>query len=384
MRKWTIAVAGLLFVMLTSVIITKQNVWASPYISEKTVMMKTGQSHTLKLKNGKKVTWSSSDKKVATVSKKGKVKAKKAGRTTITAKVGKKKYKSTVTVSDGKSKKLIVYFSATGNTKAAATKLQRITGADMIRLQPKKAYSKADLEYSNENCRANKEQEENKNVEISTSIKNLSQYQEIYLGYSIWWSKEPGVIRTFLSKNDLSGKKLMPFCTSGSSGISGSMPDIRKLAKGADVNEGMDMTDATDADIKEWINANISTAGTDTGNVTEKSIVMTIGKTAVPVTWEDNKAVEDLKELARSGLSISMSKYGGFEQVGAIGKSLSADDKEITTSPGDIMLYSGDKLVVFYGSNTWDYTRLGKIELSKKELTELLGNDDVTIILETK
>ncbi len=104
-----------------------------------------------------------------------------------------------------------------------------------------------------------REQDENKNVLISTSIKNLNQYQEIYLGYSIWWGREPGAIRTFLSENNLAGKTMMPFCTSGSSGISGSMSDIRKLAKDADVKDGMDLTDAPEEDIKRWINASIPT-----------------------------------------------------------------------------------------------------------------------------
>jgi flavodoxin len=371
-----------MLIMLMCAVVEKENVWAAPYISERTVIMNVGQTHTLKMKNAKKVKWSSSDKKVATVSKKGEVKARKAGQTTITAKVGKKKYKSNITVSDGKAKTLIVYFSATGNTKTAAKKLQKVTGADMIRLQPKKAYSKADLQYNNDNCRANKEQEENKNVTISTSIKNLKQYQVVCLGYSIWWGREPGVIRTFLSKNNLSGKTVMPFCTSGSSGISGSMSDIRKLARGADVKDGKDLTDATETEIRSWINATTSTEKADSGSMTEKkSMVMTIGSTDVPVAWENNKAVEELNELARPGLTISMSGYGGFEQVGSIGKYLTADDREITTSPGDIVLYNGNKLVVFYGSNTWEYTRLGKIELSKSELTKLLGNGDVTITI---
>ena len=382
MKRRIGAVAGLMIILLLGVIVAKENVWAAPYISEKTVIMKTGQSHILNMKNAEKVKWSSSDKKVVTVSKKGKVKAKKAGRATITAKVGKKKYKTSITVSDGKTKKLIVYFSETGNTKKAAEKLQMITGADIIRLQPKKAYTKDDLEYNNDDCRANKEQEENKHVAISTSIKNLEQYQEIYLGYSIWWGREPGGIRTFLRKNNLSGKTVMPFCTSGSSGISGSMSDIRELAKGADVKDGMDMTDATEAEMRNWINENTSA---EEGSVTkEKSMVMTIGSTDVPVTWDNNKAVEELNELARSGLTISMSGYGGFEQVGSIGANLTEDDREITTSPGDIVLYNGNRLVVFYGSNTWDYTRLGKIDLSKSELTKLLGNGDVTITLNVR
>lgn len=109
---------------------------------------------------------------------------------------------------------------------------------------------------------------------------------------------------------------------------------------------------------------------------------MRIGETDVEVVWEENEAVEALRELARSGLRIEMSMYGGFEQVGPIGKSLPRDDRQISTQSGDIVLYSGNQLVVFYGSNSWAYTRLGKIvDKTSPELSELLGNGDVSITI---
>ncbi len=103
-------------------------------------------------------------------------------------------------------------------------------------------------------------------------------------------------------------------------------------------------------------------------------MVMTINDTKVDVTWENNASVAELKELAEDELTISMSMYGGFEQVGPIGKSITRDDKQTTTSAGDIVLYSGNH-------NSWAYTRLGKINLNEKELKNLLSNGDVTITL---
>ncbi len=127
---------------------------------------------------------------------------------------------------------------------------------------------------------------------------------------------------------------------------------------------------------------------TEYENVTEQEneiiMVMTINEKKVDVTWENNAAVAELKELAEDGLTIPMSMYGGFEQVGPIGKSITRDDKQTTTSAGDIVLYSGNQLVVFYGSNSWAYTRIGKINLTEKELTKLLSNGDVTITLSMK
>lgn len=113
----------------------------------------------------------------------------------------------------------------------------------------------------------------------------------------------------------------------------------------------------------------------------DANMIMTIGNTKVEVSWEENDSVKELRELASMSLSIQMSMYGGFEQVGSIGQNLTRNDKQTTTEPGDIVLYSGNQLVVFYGSNSWSYTRLGKINLSDEELEKLLGNGDVTITL---
>lgn len=110
---------------------------------------------------------------------------------------------------------------------------------------------------------------------------------------------------------------------------------------------------------------------------------MTIGNTSVSVAWEDNEAVEALKELCREQpLTISMSMYGGFEQVGSIGTALPQNDAQTTTSAGDIVLYSGDQMVVFYGSNSWAYTRLGHItDKSDGEMADLLSNGDTVITI---
>ena len=109
----------------------------------------------------------------------------------------------------------------------------------------------------------------------------------------------------------------------------------------------------------------------------ETAMTLFIDGKEMPVTWEDNTSVNELKEILP--LKVNMSMYGGFEQVGSIGQSISRDDKQITTEFGDIVLYSGNQIVVFYGSNSWAYTKLGHIGLSEEELTKLLGNGDVVL-----
>ena len=112
----------------------------------------------------------------------------------------------------------------------------------------------------------------------------------------------------------------------------------------------------------------------------ETSMKLFIGETEVPVTWEKNESVTALQKLAGGdGLTVSMSMYGGFEQVGSIGQSLPRSDRQTKTSSGDIVLYSGDQIVIFYGSNSWAYTRLGHVDLAEDKMRELLGNGDVTI-----
>ena len=115
-------------------------------------------------------------------------------------------------------------------------------------------------------------------------------------------------------------------------------------------------------------------------NTEEITMKLLINGTEVPVTWEQNDSVAALRELAGGeGLEISMSMYGGFEQVGSLGQRLPRDDRQTSTEAGDIVLYSGDQIVVFYGSNSWAYTRLGHVGLSRAEMTELLANGSVTL-----
>ena len=109
-------------------------------------------------------------------------------------------------------------------------------------------------------------------------------------------------------------------------------------------------------------------------------LCLSVGDKRISVEWEDNESVDALKDLAGSEMKINMAMYGGFEQVGSIGTTLPRNDSQMTTSPGDIVLYSGNQIVIFYGSNSWAYTRLGRITgLNEKELEDTFGNGDVTI-----
>lgn len=148
---------------------------------------------------------------------------------------------------------LIVYFSGTGTTKSAAEKIKKATGGKLYSIKAKNPYTAKDLDYNNEECRANiEQQDETIRPEIKGKIKNIRSYDVIFLGYPIWWGIEPMIIRTFLETYNLKGKTVVPFCTSGGSGISGSIEDIKESAKGAKVVKGKDLTDLSYKSVKKW------------------------------------------------------------------------------------------------------------------------------------
>ena len=114
----------------------------------------------------------------------------------------------------------------------------------------------------------------------------------------------------------------------------------------------------------------------------ECSMKLLINEKEIPVIWENNDSVtEIMEETFKGDITVSMSMYSDNEQVGSLGKSYTRNDKQTTTHNGDIVLYSGSNIVLFYGSNSWAYTRLGKMDLSEAEVTELLSNGDVSVRL---
>lgn len=147
-----------------------------------------------------------------------------------------------------------------------------------------------------------------------------------------------------------------------------------------------ELTEAVAEPIEEEVTEPIADEEAETENKEpeqEETMVIVINGETISVEWEDNETASALKSLvSEEPISIQMSMYGGFEQVGNLGKSLPRNDKQITTEAGDIVLYSGNQIVMFYGSNSWSYTRIGKVtEKTQSELEDLLGNGDVTITI---
>lgn len=173
--------------------------------------------------------------------------------TVATKKETEKNAKKKAKKKSNKNKVLVAYFSCTGNTAKVAKQVKSATGAKLYRIKAQKPYTKADLNYNNDDCRANKEQNDSKaRPKIKGKVKNIRKYDVIFVGHPIWYGQEPRIINSFLESYNLKGKKIVTFCTSGGSGISGSKAGIKKSAKGAKVTIGKDFSGESMSKIRKW------------------------------------------------------------------------------------------------------------------------------------
>lgn len=156
------------------------------------------------------------------------------------------------------TKAIVIYFSATGNTKAVAEEIAAQTGADIYEIVPQTPYSDDDLNYRDSESRCSLEHDdESIRPEISGTMPELSAYDTIYLGYPLWWAGMPKIMYTYLDSNELSGKTLLPFCTSASSGMEESEAELRTAEPNAIVQNGLRVSSADAAQctqiVREWL-----------------------------------------------------------------------------------------------------------------------------------
>ena len=137
------------------------------------------------------------------------------------------------------SKALVAYFSASGVTAKMAEKLARGIGADLFEIKPETPYTSADLDWQNSKSRSSVEMNDrNARPAISEKKDNMAEYDVVFVGFPVWWYREPSIIDTFMEQYDFSGKTVVPFATSGMSGIGESGKNMNALAPGAKVVEG--------------------------------------------------------------------------------------------------------------------------------------------------
>lgn len=153
-------------------------------------------------------------------------------------------------------KVLVAYFSATGTTKGVAEHIANGLNADIYEIVPEDPYTDAGLNYNDNNSRTTIEMNDpNARPAISGSVENMEQYDIIFVGYPIWWGEAPRIVSTFMESYDFSGKTIVPFCTSGGSGIGSSASNLERLTSGATWLDGRRLNGSDSQDtVMEWVN----------------------------------------------------------------------------------------------------------------------------------
>ena len=155
------------------------------------------------------------------------------------------------------SQSIVVYFSGTGNTKQVAETMAAALGTKALEIVPEEPYTEADLNYNDDDCRANQEmQDENARPGIGSDLSEVSEYETVYLGYPIWWGTAPRIIQTFMDSYDLSGKTVYTFCTSGGSGIDQSVSDLKETYQEVNIAGGHRFSrNDTQETIQAWLDS---------------------------------------------------------------------------------------------------------------------------------
>ncbi len=153
------------------------------------------------------------------------------------------------------SKKLVAYFSATGTTRKTAAALAEAIGADIFEIVPKIPYTKADLDWTDSSSRSTVEMKDSSSrPAIAAKCGNISDYDVIFVGFPIWWYVAPTIINAFLESYDLAGKTIVPFATSGGSGMGKTNERLAPSCKGSRLLEGKVLTSAQNKALAEWVN----------------------------------------------------------------------------------------------------------------------------------
>ena len=292
------------------------------------------------------------------------------------------------------AKTLIVYYSYTGNCQQIVESLTAQIEADVMRIEPADKTQKYEANNYAIGTQLLNAIKAAPNDAASypaidpVSITDLSQYQNIIIVTPLWWSQMAAIMQTYLFNYgaQMAGKHVAMIVSSHSSGISGVVTDAKRL-----VPDCIWMGDAL------WINAsNHSNRATliqdwlPTLNFAEKQTTMnqmyiTIDGMTQSATLADNTATKELiAKLQQAPITVMLNSSGGFEIWGALGFSLPTSNEQVNAQPGDIVLYNGSNICMFYGSNSWSYTRLGKIDgLSESELRTFLkaGESNISVTL---
>lgn len=151
-------------------------------------------------------------------------------------------------------KKLVAYFSASGVTKSAAEHLAKAAGADIFEIKPAVPYTRADLDWTNKKSRSSVEMNNpDSRPEIEGQLSNMADYDTVFIGFPIWWYVAPAIIGTFVESYDFSGKTIIPFATSGGSGMGRTVEVLKSLCPNANWGKGKMLNRVSDRELESWV-----------------------------------------------------------------------------------------------------------------------------------
>lgn len=280
---------------------------------------------------------------------------------------------------------LIVYFSYTGNTRKMAEYIEEYTGGTVVEILAKDPYTSSDTNYNDFNSRCQVERQMDARPEISQSTYdqiNIAEYRTVFIGYPMWNGEEPMIIRTFIEHYDaLRNRDVYTFSSSGSSSPDAMNAAMQERYSETNIVSNLHLTRSTfvqaESHIQTWLEEN------HVLKEEENNMYLKINGTILTVRLVNNTTTEALVEVLKKGdITIEMHDYGNMEKVGTLGVSLPNNDEYISTESGDVIWYANSALVIYYDTNRWNFTRIGKIEsVTGEELKEILGEGNVTVTL---
>lgn len=287
------------------------------------------------------------------------------------------------------SSTLVVFYSYTGNCRAIVSSLTEQLKADVLEILP----SQEGLKYEADNYKIGSElistirskpNDASSYPGIKPVNRDASKYETIIVVTPLWWGNMAAIMQSYLFQNgsNMAGKKICLIVSSHSSGIAEVEKDAKRLIPGGEFEkESLWINYANHAKradlIKEWLASNQAT--------TSMTMNITAGGKTITATLADNATAKALAEKLKSESVTVEMKANGFEHYGPLGFSLERHDEQISAVSGDIMLYNGNNICVFYGNNSWSYTPLGKVDgKTADELKAFFGTGTISVTYSLK
>ena len=296
-------------------------------------------------------------------------------------------------VPENAGKTLVVYYSYTGNCRDIVNILTNQINADVLEIQPAEKglrYEANGYALGTQLLNAIKANPNNASSypAIDPVTTSLTDYQNIIIVTPLWWSQMAAIMQTYLFNygSQMAGKHVGLIVSSASSGISQVVADAKRLVHNATwMGDALWINNSNRSNAASLVQSWLKKMNFAENKTTMDKLYITINGQSQSVTLVENAATKALVEkLQQAPVTVTLNSSGGFEIWGALGFSLPTNDQQITAQPSDVILYNGRNICIFYGSNSWSYTRLGKIEgLSESELRSFLkaGESNISVTL---